>query len=441
MENYNTLIRETVQNGKESDDRTGVGTIKNIGQHLRFDLSVGFPAVTTKKLAINTVISELIFFMQPIPDRRLMQEYQFGNFKEERFDIWKGNCLDMAKKQPVKFNGYNLGNMYPVYWRRKPEISEQYTLVKVPDDIDQDKDCEDLHYNGESDPLYETFKSIWESMFISSEFTVSERWNNYNNFLSDIRCVPFFFEFLQNPTNYSLDCTYYGTNVYSRSTTIFLRNDIRDKMYFDDGKEYVKYSTGEIVSNTFYKNNKPLFETKVEYHKTPTGYICRPKLFSDQLQNLIDEIKLVRDNPHHSAGRRLIMDSWNPNWAHDSVLGICHPWVQCFVDNGKLSLMFTMRSSDQFLGLPFNIASYAVLTHILADICDLDVGELIYSAGDSHVYKSHLEAVKEQLSREPKALPTFKLKHKLTNIEDFNMDSWELINYDHHPAIKAPMAV
>lgn len=98
-------------------------------------------------------------------------------------------------------------------------------------------------------------------------------------------------------------------------------------------------------------------------------------------------------------------------------------------------------SSDQFLGLPFNIASYAVLTHILADICDLDVGELIYSAGDSHVYKSHLEAVKEQLSREPKALPTFKLKHKLTNIEDFNMDSWELINYDHHPAIKAPMAV
>lgn len=154
----------------------------------------------------------------------------------------------------------------------------------------------------------------------------------------------------------------------------------------------------------------------------------------DQLKNLIDGL---RTNPY---GRRHIVSAWNPEDVPKMAIPPCHTLFQCYVDAGRLSLHLYARSIDSFLGLPFNIASYALLTHMLATVCNLNVGELIISFGDLHIYSNHMEQVKEQLSREPGELPTLELVPH-ASIDDFVFDSVTLLGYNPQPAIKAPIAV
>ena len=158
------------------------------------------------------------------------------------------------------------------------------------------------------------------------------------------------------------------------------------------------------------------------------------KTLGDQLSIVIDQIK---NNPN---SRRIVLTTWNPLELHKMILPPCHILAQFKVVNNKLNCMVTMRSVDLFLGMPFDIASYAILTNLIARICKLDLGELIMSTGDTHIYLNHIEQVKEMLSREPKPLPLLMINNKY-NIEDYTMDDFELINYEYHPAIKAPMAV
>ncbi len=156
----------------------------------------------------------------------------------------------------------------------------------------------------------------------------------------------------------------------------------------------------------------------------------------DQVAKLIDGIK--RD-PH---GRRHIISAWNAGEIEDMALPPCHVLSQFYVSgDGKLSCHMYQRSVDVFLGLPFNIASYALLTHMIAQVCDLGVGELVISTGDTHIYCNHIEQVKEQLARQPLPSPTLKLNPLVKNIGDFTMDDIELVGYQSHGAIKAPMAV
>lgn len=155
----------------------------------------------------------------------------------------------------------------------------------------------------------------------------------------------------------------------------------------------------------------------------------------DQIQYIIDEIKR---NPN---SRRLLCNSWSASELDSQLLPPCHYAFQFYVMDGKLSCMFNMRSNDVFLGLPFNIASYAILTHLIAHECGLEVGELIYSGADVHIYLNHIEQVKEQLSREPRQLPTIRLNPEKKSVFDFEMEDIELIGYDPHPTIKAPVAV
>ena len=156
----------------------------------------------------------------------------------------------------------------------------------------------------------------------------------------------------------------------------------------------------------------------------------------DQVAKLIDGIK--RD-PH---GRRHIISAWNAGEIEDMALPPCHVLSQFYVSgDGKLSCHMYQRSVDVFLGLPFNIASYALLTHMIAQVCDLGVGELVISTGDTHIYCNHIEQVKEQLTRQPLPSPTLKLNPLVKNIGDFTMDDIELVGYQSHGAIKAPMAV
>jgi len=157
----------------------------------------------------------------------------------------------------------------------------------------------------------------------------------------------------------------------------------------------------------------------------------------------VDQLKLLIEGIQKDPnGRRHILTAWNPGELDQMALPPCHVLCQFYVNKNKeLSCHMYQRSVDVFLGLPFNIASYALLTHLIAQVCGLGVGELVISTGDTHIYTNHVEQVVEQLSREPLSLPILKLNRDIKSIEEFTMDDIELVDYQCHTAIKADMAV
>jgi thymidylate synthase len=299
MKQYHDLLEDILNNGEVKDDRTGVGTISVFGRQLRFDLSKGFPAVTTKKLAWKSVVSELLWFIEGTGDERRLAEILHGSRDIERGTIWTGNAQAAYWKPKAGYDG-DLGRVYGVQWRHWNQYVEQ-------------KDFGPAHHGGR-------------------RIAVDNR---------------------------------------------------------------------EI----------------------------------DQLANLIEGIK---KDPN---GRRHILTAWNVAELDQMALPPCHVLAQFYVSKGKLSCHMYQRSVDVFLGLPFNIASYALLTHLIAQVCDLKVGELIISTGDTHIYSNHVEQVKEQLSREEYPLPALFLNPEIKNIDKFSMDDILLFDYQSHGTIKADMAV
>lgn len=155
----------------------------------------------------------------------------------------------------------------------------------------------------------------------------------------------------------------------------------------------------------------------------------------DQIAQVIEQIKTNPDS------RRLIVSAWNAGELEQMALPPCHLLFQFYVANGKLSLQLYQRSADVFLGVPFNIASYALLTMMVAQVCDLEVGEFIHTIGDAHIYKNHFEQVEEQMSREERELPVMKINTTIKNIDHFNSLDFVLKNYNPHPAIKGDVAI
>lgn len=155
----------------------------------------------------------------------------------------------------------------------------------------------------------------------------------------------------------------------------------------------------------------------------------------DQLRDVIETIKRNPDS------RRLIVSAWNPEDVPTMALPPCHTMFQFYVAEGKLSCQLYQRSADIFLGIPFNIASYALLTHLIAHECGLGVGDFIHTLGDAHIYNNHLDQIDAQLSREPKALPTLKLNSDVSSVFEFELSDITLEGYAPHPSIKAPVAV
>ena len=264
MQQYLTLLQHILENGSDKNDRTGTGTRSVFGYQMRFDLSEGFPLVTTKKLHVKSIIYELLWFLQG--------DTNIQYLKENGVRIWD----EWADE-----NG-DLGPVYGKQWRS------------------------------------------WE------------------------------------------------------------------------GKD------GKVV---------------------------------DQIKDLIQQIKTNPDS------RRLIVSAWNVAELPEMKLMPCHCLFQFYVANGKLSCQLYQRSADVFLGVPFNIASYALLTMMIAQVCDLQPGEFIHSFGDVHLYNNHFEQAELQLTRSPFALPQMKLNPEVKNIFDFKFEDFELLNYQSHPAIKAPVAV
>jgi thymidylate synthase len=155
----------------------------------------------------------------------------------------------------------------------------------------------------------------------------------------------------------------------------------------------------------------------------------------DQISQVIRQIKANPDS------RRLIVSAWNPAGVDQMTLPPCHSLFQFYVLDGKLSCQLYQRSADTFLGVPFNIASYALLTLMVAQVCDLEPGDFVHTFGDAHIYLNHFDQVKEQLSRQPRPLPALKINPEIRDIFDFRYEDFELVNYEPYPPIKAPVAV
>lgn len=296
MIEYHKFLKTILETGTQKTDRTGTGTISVFGPQMVFDLSEGFPLVTTKKTFLKGIIAELLWFLEGSTDERRLAEIQYGLPRERligKQTIWTANADAQGKAL-----GY-----------------ENDDLVK------------------ELGPIY------------------SKQWR--------------------------------GT---------------KSSIYSDFLNQYIQVQV-------------------------------------DQIANVIDSIKT---NPN---SRRHIVSAWNVAEIDEMALPPCHTMFQFNVDNGKLDCKLYQRSADAFLGVPYNIASYALLTMMIAQVCDLQPGKFIHTFGDAHIYLNHIEQVKLQLSREVLPLPTMKLDPTLTDINDFVMRSFELVNYAHHDPIKGEMAV
>jgi len=181
-----------------------------------------------------------------------------------------------------------------------------------------------------------------------------------------------------------------------------------------------------------YGNLGPIYGYQWRAWPTPNG---------ETVDQLSEVMKQIKNNPN---SRRLIVSAWNvSDIAEMAKAGLppCHCLFQFYIANGKLSCQLYQRSCDTFLGVPFNIASYALLTMMIAQVCDLEPGEFVHTLGDTHIYSNHFEQVKEQLSRDPRPLPIMKINPSKKQLEDFVIEDFELLNYDPHPAIKAQIAV
>ena len=292
MRQYHELMDRVLREGIDKSDRTGTGTRSVFGHQMRFDLSEGFPLVTTKKLHLKSILHELIWF------------------------------------------------------------------------ISGDTNIRYLCQNG---------VRIWDD------------W-------------PF--------ATYAKSADYDGIDLKEFAARIA-----------DDAEFAAKWG-----------NLGPVYGYQWRFWPGPHGPV-------DQLRDVLEGI---RRNPD---GRRHIVSAWNPGYIDQMALPPCHAFFQFYVADGKLSCQLYQRSADIFLGVPFNIASYALLVHMMAQDLGLEVGDFVHTLGDAHIYSNHLEQVQLQLSREPRALPTLKLNPSVTSLFDFRYEDVELVGYDPHPHIPAPVAV
>jgi thymidylate synthase len=303
MKQYLDALKQVLEQGEVRDDRTGVGTISLFGMQQRYNLSESFPAVTTKKLAWQACVGELLWMIEGSGDERRLAEITHGT-SDGTATIWTPNALAPYWKPKSKFDG-DLGRVYGVQWRRWRTPVEHKA---------------------------ETFKDDFG-------------------------------------------------NIYNRQGLLHIK---------------------EV----------------------------------DQLKDLIAGLK---KDPY---GRRHVLTAWNPGELDQMALPPCHMFAQFYVSkDGKLSCQMYQRSCDMFLGVPFNIASYSLLTAMIAQVCGLQVGEFVHVLGDAHIYLNHVEQVKEQLIREPLPAPTLWLNPDIKDITKFTMADIRLDGYQSHSSIKAEMAV
>lgn len=461
MQQYKELVLDVLNNGTPSDDRTGTGTISVFGRQMRFDLQKGFPLVTLKKTYWKGVVVELLWMLQGNTNIEWLQ-----NHNVRIWDNWHDE-------------GNTIGKGYAYQWRNWSKIellSKKNTFYKTnPKGLANANVCDIAvgAKNNRNEHIY----NIWSEMihrcynpnrkhykwYGGMGAEVCERWLNYKNFEEDFYKIENGYMKKIDPLNYSLDKDYYGSMVYAPDTCIWLSKDEQRintsrtklvKVIFPSGKkDYVvdlknfcfryniDYSTATKCMRGERKQSKGF-----KFEQVQTSQLVRLRKF-DQIRTAIQQIK---NNPN---SRRIIVNAWNVSDLEDMALPPCHCFFQFYVRDGKLSCQLYQRSADLFLGVPFNIASYALLTHLIARECDLEVGDFVHTFGDVHLYNNHLDQAKEMVSREPKVLPRLKLRTQKGQLldwidNDVRHMTWEeikthieLVNYKPHPTIKAPVSV
>ena len=215
---------------------------------------------------------------------------------------------------------------------------------------------------------------------------------------------------------------------------VHLRSIIHELLWFLTGDTNIKYlkDNGVRIWDEWADedgNLGPVYGSQWRSWPTPNGGSI------DQIQRIIEQIKNTPDS------RRIIVSAWNVAEVENMALPPCHAFFQFYVADGKLSCQLYQRSADTFLGVPFNIASYALLTMMVAQVCELEVGDFIHTLGDAHLYSNHMEQAELQLSRDLRALPTMKINSDVKSIFDFKFEDFTLENYEPHPHIKAAVAV
>jgi thymidylate synthase len=493
------------------DDRTNTGTHSIFGHQMRFDLSKQFPILSTKKVYMQGVVAELLWFLRGDTNTDYLNKHKCY--------IWNPNSKSASENNPTRFLGHNLGNMYGMAWRylpcnphgmiklkrkefiqnlylwdhKQPKLDKQYDIAKVIDTNNSgkalvlgkqgtkyvvmfvntgsfrlvnniSKSLKDLYapsvegvgYLGmeidRSNPTVKALHRVWQDMLIRvynprnnhsnyKDVVVATEWLNFSNFLRDCYSMWGFQEYVDSGYQWQLDKDYFGSKAYSKDTCLFLPPDLNKslnsggtthKMYEFDNIIFASRTALQLYSGKTRKANLP---KDCVIYEDNSEYVYRPILWIDQVQRAIDTIK---QNPN---SRRIVVDAWNPRGEENAILGICHPMFQFYVKDGKLSCQLYQRSCDVFLGLPFNIASYALLTHIVAQECDLEVGEFVWTGGDVHLYVNHIEQAKEQLSRSTiiEQLPQVFVPNK--PIEQLEPSDIEVFGYNPQPTIKAPVAV
>ncbi|WAC39367.1 thymidylate synthase [Pedobacter sp. SL55] len=215
---------------------------------------------------------------------------------------------------------------------------------------------------------------------------------------------------------------------------LHLKSIIHELIWFLQGDTNIKYlkDNGVRIWDEWADedgNLGPVYGSQWRSWPTPNG---------GQIDQITQIINTIKNNPD---SRRIIVSAWNVAEIENMALPPCHAFFQFYVADGKLSCQLYQRSADIFLGVPFNIASYALLTMMVAQVCGLEAGDFIHTFGDAHIYNNHLEQVKLQLSRDPKPLPTMKINPEVKDIFDFKFEDFELVNYEAHPHIKGIVAV
>ncbi len=215
---------------------------------------------------------------------------------------------------------------------------------------------------------------------------------------------------------------------------LHLKSIIYELLWFLKGDTNIQYLTdnGVRIWNEWADENGNLGPV---YGKQWRSWPTADGRYIDQITEVVEQIK---NNPN---SRRIIVNAWNVGELDKMALPPCHLLFQFYVAEGKLSCQLYQRSADIFLGVPFNIASYAILTHMMAQACDLEVGDFVWTGGDCHLYANHLEQAELQLTREPLSLPQLKINPAKKDIFDFEFEDFELVNYEAHPHIKAVVAV